>query len=46
MEHPNGQKIPAFAEDASGRKIAAKLKRLELQKCNLMDSIKLLYKVF
>jgi len=34
MEQMNGQKIPVFAEDASGRVIVARLKKSELQKVN------------
>jgi len=37
MEQTNGLKIQAFAADASGKMIAARLKRLELQTCNLAD---------
>ncbi len=40
MEQMNGLKIQAFAADASGKMIAAKLKKPELQTCNLMLILK------
>jgi hypothetical protein len=43
MEQANGQKIQAFAEDANGKKIVARLRKQEFQKCSLVNSIGLGY---